>query len=454
MGSYYLSLMLLASTWYCLTTSHTLAENWPQFRGPNTDGVVTDAKLPVEWGPDKNVAWKTKLPGTGWSQPVVCGDKIFVTVAESDKQPKPDPQNNGPGFNSFTGFLFSSGLNPPESSYRWKVLCLYAGTGSVAWEQVAREGRPTMQVHANNTYASETPVTDGERLIAYFGMTGVYCYDLGGKLLWSKDLGAYPMQFGWGTGSSPTLFDDHVFIQCDNDKSSFLVALNKKTGGESWRVDRDEKSNWSTPYIWKNKLRTELVVAGGGEMRSYDPKTGALLWKMRGSGRTAITPVGDEELLYTDSQDRLSGGSGILAAVRPGGEGDISLEVNETTNQHVAWSVVLKGYRVASPLLYQNCLYALENHSGIIRCLDAKTGEENYRKRIDGASGFTASPLANNGKVFLLDQNCQTTIIESGPELQVVATNNLDEMCWGSPAIASGRLLIRTVDHLYAIGKE
>ena len=431
------------------------AEDWRQFRGAGASGVARDAKLPVEWAPNEHVAWRVKLPGIGWSQPITVGDKIFVTTAESDEQSRPDPKNRGPGMGGFASLFSGVGIKlaPPDVQYRWKVLCLDAAKGSVLWEQVAREGRPTMRTHANNTYASETPATDGERLVAYFGMAGVYCYDLSGKPLWSNDLGAYPMQFDWGTGSSPILFGDHVYIQCDNDEASFLVALHKQTGEEAWRIDRDEKSNWATPYIWKNKLRTELVTAGGNRMRSYDPKRGELLWEMTGSGRTASTPVGDEEMLYVDSYDRLTGNSGVFAAIRPGGAGDISLKPKESTNSHVAWSTRLTGYRIASPLLYNGCLYILEQ-SGVARCLDAVTGEEHYRKRVPGAKGFTASPVANGGKVFFVDGNCTTTVIDAGTELTVVATNELDEMCWASPAVSGDRLLLRTVDHLYCIGAE
>jgi outer membrane protein assembly factor BamB len=430
----------------------TLAENWNQFRGANMNGVAVDAALPIEWGPDKNIAWKVKLAGLAWSQPVVWGDRVFVTTAVTDAQSKPDPDNKGPGFSSFGGFLTSGGLHPPEAIYRWKVICLDAATGNAVWERVAREGRPTMQIHPNNTYASETPVTDGQRVIAYFGMTGVYCYDLDGSLLWSQDLGAFPMQFGWGTGSSPVLFGDCVYIQCDNDQASFLIALDKKTGTKVWRVERDEKSNWSTPYLWHNRLRTELIAAGGNKMRSYDPKSGELLWEMQGDGRTSITPVGDEELLYVDSADRLTGGSGVLTAIRPGASGRISLDSAASSESPVAWTKQLTGSRVASPLLYQDCLYLLENQNGVVRCLNATTGEENYRKRLPGATGFTASPVAANGKVYLLDQNGQTVVLEAGPKFQVVATNKLGQMCWGSPAVAGNRLLVRTVEHLYSIG--
>jgi outer membrane protein assembly factor BamB len=175
---------------------------------------------------------------------------------------------------------------------------------------------------------------------------------------------------------------------------------------------------------------------------------------MRASGRSATTPVGDDELLFVDSYDRLTGRSGILAAIRPGATGDISLKAKETTNSHVAWSVRLGGTRIASPLLCANCLYVLENGSGIVHCLNAQTGEEFYRERLPGAAAFTASPLANDGKIYCLDQNAMTTILEAGPELKVVAASSLDEMCWASPAVVGNRLLIRTVDHLYCIGDE
>jgi outer membrane protein assembly factor BamB len=286
-------------------------------------------------------------------------------------------------------------------------------------------------------------------------MTGLYCYDLAGNAQWTKDLGVFPTQYGWGTGSSPVLFGDRVFIQCDNDKSSFLVALDKKSGDELWRVERDEKSNWSTPYIWKNKIRTELVTAGGNQVRSYDPQTGDVLWLMKGSGRTATTPAGDDQLLFVDSYDRLTGGTGNLVAIRPGAAGEIAAPVNDARSEHVAWSVQVRGQRVASPVLYRNCVFVLEQNSGIVRCLNRDTGAEHFRKRLPEATGFTASPLANDGKIFCFDQSSRSMVIAAAPELNVLATNTLDgEMCWASPAVAGNRLLIRTVDHLYCIAHE
>jgi outer membrane protein assembly factor BamB len=433
------------------------AENWSSFRGPSGSGVVTGSGLPIEWTAEKQIRWKIRLPGTGWSQPVVWGDRVFVTTAQSDQQSRPDPNNWGPG-KGIAGLLShlsgrGVGGKPPDVQYRWQLLCLDAKTGNVLWERMIREGRPTIPIHTNNTYATETPAADGERVIAYLGMLGAWCYDHAGNLLWKRDLEAYPTQFDWGTGSSPVLFGDHVFIQCDNERASFIAALDKRTGDDVWRRDREERSNWSTPYIWKNELRTELVTTGGNRIRSYDPTTGKVFWEMQGSGRTSSTPVGDEQSLIVDSYDRLMGRSGTLAAIRPGASGDISLGEQETSNEYVAWSTQLSGQRVASPLLYRGCLYVAEQRSGIIHCLDAKTGQEHYSKRMPGAAGFTASPLASSGKVYFLDQNGTTTIVEAGAELKIASSSVLNEMCWASPAVVGDNLLVRTVDHLYCIGQ-
>lgn len=425
------------------------AENWPQFRG-DAGGVAAEAKLPVAWGADNHIAWKAKLPGVGWSQPVVWGDKVFVTAAESDDQAKPNPSQMGPGV-GLTGFL--TGMKPPDVNVRWKVLCLDAATGNVLWEKTARESRPPVHIHPNNTYASETPVVDAERVIADFGMAGVYCYDHAGNLLWNKDLGVYPIQFGWGTASSPLLVGDAAYIQCDNDQASFLAALNVKTGDVLWRVPRDELSNWSTPYLWTNKLRTELVTAGGQAMRSYDPRSGELLWEYTAQGRTATTPTGNEELLFVDSYDRLTGTTGVLSALRAGASGKVALEPGKQSNDIVAWSLPITGNRMASPLVYQDCLYVLEQRGGIVRCLDAATGKEHYRRRAQGASGFVASPVAADGRVYCVDQDGRTTVLEAGPKFKLISSNELGEMCWATAAVAGNRLLIRTVDHLYCVGE-
>jgi outer membrane protein assembly factor BamB len=244
-----------------------------------------------------------------------------------------------------------------------------------------------------------------------------------------------------------------VYFQCDNDQKSFLVAYDVKSGDERWRVDRDENSNWSTPLVWKNKVRTELVVAGGRRMRSYDPASGVLLWELTAAGRTATTPAGNEEMLFVDSYNRLTGVNGVVAAVRPGGSGDISPPEGEASSEFVAWTLPLAGARSASLLAYDGCVYVLDQGGGVARCLDAATGKLHYRKRIAGASGFVASPWASGGRVYLLDSSGRTSTIEPGPELHVLAASDLGEMCWGSPGVVGNRLLLRTVDSLYCIGQ-
>jgi len=500
------------------------AETWTQFRGPQASGVASSDNLPAEWSAEKNIEWKAEIPGVAWSQPVVWGEKIFLTTAITENQPKPRPQGAGgggfggrpgggfgrPGFGgrppegdeaprgdrpersggNFDGDRdrppqgdgaprgegrpggsrggpgggfgggpgggrggFGRGAAPPDAVYQWKVVCLDAKTGKLEWEELAHEGKPTIAIHRTNTYASETPITDGERLYAYFGMTGLYCYDLQGKKLWSKDLGSYPMMAGWGTGSSPVLEGDRLFVQCDNEEASFVVALDKKTGEELWRKKRDERSNWATPYVWKNKIRTELVT-GGGTMRSYDPATGELLWELGGmQGRCSATPVGDDELLYFGTGGGM-GGAGPLVAIRAGANGDITLGSGEKSSDSVAWMVSRGGPPMASPLLYDGNLYVLDQRGGIIACYDAATGKQHYKERLPGAKGFTSSPWAAEGKVFCLDEDGQTFVLAAGPELKVLATNKLDDMFWSSVSVAGNKLLLRGLDRLYCIGES
>src|SRR5438105_4115335 len=291
-----------------LITAAAQAGDWPQFRGPGGSGLVADAKLPTEWSAEKNIAWKAKLDGYGWSSPIVWGDKVFVTTAVTENQQKPSggpgggfgrpgggppgggqPKgDNPPGGGQPKGGRGPGGYGgmnrPPDKVFRFELYCLDRNTGKELWKKTAVEGKPRIPTQPSNTYASETPTTDGERIYAYFGMTGLFCFDMDGNQLWKQDLGAYPMQMGWGTGSSPALADGRLFVQCDNEEKSFIAALDAKTGKEIWREPRDERSTWATPYVWKNKQRTELVTAGSKKVRSYDPATGKLLWELGGVG--------------------------------------------------------------------------------------------------------------------------------------------------------------------------
>lgn len=432
--------------------SGTRAQHWPQFRGASGDGVARGSKHPDQWSASEHIAWKTPIDGIGWSQPVVWADKVFVTAAFAENAKRPRPGDWSPGEGGILSALFGGYKKPPDIEYQFQVHCLDLATGKSIWQKTAHTGKPRTRIHPNNSYATETPATDGEVLIAFFGMTGLYCYDLEGKQLWNKDLGSYPTQMDWGSASSPVIHGEWVYIQCDNDKSSFLVALDKTTGDEAWRAARSEKSNWCTPLVWKNTQRTELVVGGGGNMRSYDLATGKVLWEMAASGRCSASPVAVGDLLFVNSGDRLTGQRGLMAAIKPGGSGDISLLGDAASSDHVAWAIDLTGHRVASPVVAGGCLYLLEQQAGILRCLDAQTGKQHYRQRLPEATGLTASPWVKDDKVFCLDQSGQTFVLQAGPEYKLLGTNNLPgEMFWASPAIAGDSLLLRGADHLYCI---
>jgi outer membrane protein assembly factor BamB len=364
---------------------------------------------------------------------------------------------------------FGGMQKPPDAVYKLEVYCLDRTSGKVLWKQLAYEGKPRIPTQASNTYATETPITDGERIYAYFGMHGVYCYDLDGKLLWKKDLGSYPMALGFGTGSSPVLADGRLFIQCDNEQKSFLVALDVRTGAELWRIDRPERTGYSTPFIWKNEARTEVVCLGNSHVRSYDPATGKQLWELGGmTGQAKATPAAVAEFLYVGSGGGPGGGGGRggpggpgggftfnsnrpLFAVKAGASGDITLKGGATKNDGIAWYQAKAGPQTASPLLYKGYLYILDEHGGYLSCYDARTGEQAYKERLPGARGFTSSPWAADGKVFCLDDAGTTYVVPAGSTFKFLGKNTLDEMCWSSPAIAGHALFLRSVDHLFCI---
>jgi outer membrane protein assembly factor BamB len=356
----------------------------------------------------------------------------------------------GPG-----GFGRGGGGGAPTATYRWEVYCLDRGTGKVLWKQLALEGRPRIPKQASNTYATETPVTDGARVYAYFGMHGLFCYDFAGKLLWKKDLGAYATDAGHGTASSPALDSTRLFLQIDNEEKSFLVALDGKTGDELWRAARDERTNYSSPVVWKNKVRTELVTAGGNRVRSYDPVTGKVLWELAvGGGRCPASPVGDDERLYVGGGGGGRGGpggGGGLFAVRAGASGDLTLTRSETSNKGIDWSAARASVEGPSPLVYQGCLYVLSQNGGFLTCYDAKTGKQVYRERLPNAQGFWASPCAGDGKVFCLDTGGTTYVVQAGPEFKLLSRNKIEDQFWASPAVAGGALILRGVDNVYCL---
>ncbi len=434
-----------------LAASDACAEQWTQFRGSHMNGIAKSTH-PEQWNQTDNVVWSIDVPGEGWSCPVVWDDQLFLTAAvpvtaePEQASTKPEEYRGGGGRRR-------SDLT--QVSYRWQVICLDTKTGAELWRQTARQGRPTIPRHSSNSYATETPITDGQRVYAYFGMMGLYCYDMAGQLLWEKDFGSYEMRAGWGTSSSPVLFDDKLFLQIDNEQSSFLVAVDASTGQEVWRVDRDEKSQYSTPIIWRNSLRDELIV-GGMHYRSYDPETGALLWQLdMQKGRSSATPLAVGDRLYVGTELRNRGGAddggGFLFAIKPGGKGDISPAEDATQSDHVIWKIARSGIQMASPVLCDGHLYLLERNSGFLHCVNAETGQTAYRKRIPGARAFWSSPWANGDKLFCVDTSGTTYVLAAGEEFRLLGSNQIDEQTWATPAVAGGAIYFRTASRLYCI---
>lgn len=421
------------------------ADNWPQFRGADSRGVAEGDSLPVTWSSTKNVEWKTDLPGRGWSSPVVWGNKVFLTTAI----------NMGEGEKPKKGLYFGGNRPTPDTVHQWKVYCVDLETGEILWEDLVHEGKPTNAAHLKNSYASETPVTDGERLYVYFGNLGIYCYDMSGKRVWTKEATPNKMRFGWGTAASPVLHKDRLYIINDNDEQSYLMALDKKTGEEIWRADREEGSNWATPYIWENEKRTEIVTPGTDKVRSYD-LDGNLLWSLEGmSSITIALPYEHNGLLYVSS-GYVGSKMRPVYAIRPGASGDISLAEGETSNKWIAWAQTQAAPYNPSTIIYDDRLYVLYDRSAVA-CFEAKDGEVVYeRERLPRSSGFSASPWAYNGNIFCLNEDGVTFVLKAGDTFEIVETNRLaeDDMGMATPAIVGDRLLIRTAARLYSIRNQ
>jgi outer membrane protein assembly factor BamB len=420
-------------------------DNWPQFRGPGARGVADGATFPERWSATENIRWKTDLPGRGWSSPVVWGKHVFLTTVVNRGVSEP-PQKGL--------YLGGNRPQPPPSVHEWWVYGLDLESGKVRWKEKVQEGPPPSAIHIKNSYASETPVTDGERVYFYFGNIGVFAYDLDGKRVWSKAMEPHTTRYGWGTASSPALHGDRLYIVNDNEEKSFLLALDKRSGKELWRVARDEKSNWSTPFIWQNNLRAEIITTGSGKVRAYD-LDGKELWSLQGmSGITIATPFAGEGLLYISSGfvgSRLR----PVYAIRPGAGGDISLARPQTSNPFIVWCQWLAAPYNPSTLLYRDKLYVLLDR-GMLSAYDAKTGRAFFeRERIPQGGGFTASPWAANGSVFCLNEDGVTFVFRAGEKFELLHSNRLadDDMGMASPAIVGDKLLLRTSACLYCIAK-
>ncbi len=420
-------------------------EIWSGFRGPGSLGYAENENLPDKWTTTENVAWKRDIAGRGWSSPVVWNDRVFLTTVINTGEMEAPKKGL---------YIGGDRMKPPTSVHQWKVICLDLNSGEVRWEKQVHEGVPAASMHIKSSYASETAVTDGQRVVVCFGNLGLFCFDMEGNELWRRDITPRKTRAGWGTAASPVLHEGKVYYCYDNEEASFLQAIDAKTGTELWRKDRDEKSNWSTPLVWKNSQRTEIVTPGTGLVRSYDLE-GNLLWSLKGmSSITIATPFVSGDLLYLSSGYVIDPKRPIYA-IKPGASGDISLKDGESSNAFISWSQPKAAPYNPSTLVYRDRMYVLYDR-GTVACYDAKDGHEVYgMKRLTGSSAFTASPWAYNGKVFCLSEDGVTTVFKAGDEFELLHTNALaeDDMGMASPAIVGDLLLIRTSARIYCFRK-
>ena len=434
--------LALAGFFILVLAGATSADNdhWPQFRGARSDGLAEGATLPESWSSTENVVWKTDLAGWGWSSPVIWGNRLFVTAAVGE-QPREKLVIGG----------YPGGHVSATDEHRWMVYALDVETGKIVWEREVYKGVPPQPRHPRNSFASDTPVVDAERVYAYFADIGLFCLDHDGKPLWELRGESHPMRDGWGSGTAPVLHQDRLFIVNDNEKESFIFAVDKKTGKQLWRVARQERSNWSTPYLWQHDQRAEIVTIGTNRVRSYDPD-GKVLWELAGtSGLVSLMPLSKHGLLYVGAGYHY----GPLYAVRPGASGDISLKPGETSNQWIAWSQERGSSIHPNYLISDDRLFVLYD-AGLLICFNAKTGETIFpRQRLNTGGGrFYASPWAYNGKIFLMNEDGTTWVVQDGPKFELVRKNKLDDLTWATPAIARGSLFIRTYTGLTRLQKK
>jgi outer membrane protein assembly factor BamB len=450
---------------------HAEQTTWPQFRGPDANPVSDHPGLPDSWSTTENVEWVTEIPGVGWSSPVVWGDRVFLTSATSEKPLKP-PSLGVDFSNDYVAELAEQGKTeeevmelvtardielPDETKLVYHLFCLDLQSGEILWQRSFHEGPPPIGRHRKNSYTSETPVTDGRAVYLYVASLGLWAYDLEGKLLWHTPLEPHKVYLDFGGGASPALHDGTLFILSDNEEDSFIAAFDTKTGRRLWRTVRtglgteQSRSGWSTPYVWENEKRTEVVTTGPGWAIGYDLE-GAELWRMSGlSMMTIQSPFSADGLAYLTTGVARAEHKPV-AAIRPGASGDITPPDDGPPGAFVAWYDPKDGGTyLPTPVAYAGGLYLLSD-KGILTRLNAKTGERTYKKRIHRtARNFTASPWAYLGKIFCLNEEGDTYVIKAGEQFELLGVNSLNEFAMATPALVGGRLLLRTQGHLYSI---
>ena len=413
-------------------------KNWHHWRGPHATGVAVDANPPTTWSETENIRWKVTIPGTGHAVPIIWEDKIFIQTAIEGKEEKKESEDTNP----FSGF-FQRDSGP---KYKFDLIALNRSDGSVLWQKTLREISPHEGTHRDATYASNSPVTDGEYIYAYFGSRGLYCVDMMGNVKWEKDIGTMYKRNTFGEGSSPVLYGNTLVIVQDHEGDSFITALDKRTGDVLWKTDRNERTTWFSPIVVEQDGKPQVITTGTNRVRSYDLETGKLLWE--GDGLTANSipsPVAADGIAYLMSGFR---GSELRAVQLAKAMGDIS------GSEAIVWEHGRDTPYVPSPLLYGNILYFLKSNDGIISAFDTKTGKAYYGpKRLQGVSGVYASIVGAGDRVYIAGRNGTVNVVQHGPEFTIIAENTLDDSFNASPAVVGSELYLRGGQYLYCIAE-
>lgn len=441
-----LSLLILFSISHSFLQAQTsYNQQWPSFRGPLGCGFIENVSTPTTWNIDdsKTIKWKTSIPGLAHSSPVIWDNYMFITTAVNTSSSE-----------SLKIGLYGDIDEANDSQiHEFKVYCLDKHSGKIIWERVANKGIPKSRRHTKASQANCTPATDGKYLVVHFGSEGLYCYDFNGNLIWEKDMGllnpgwANTPGIEWGYSSSPVIFKNRIIVQCDIPKTPFIAALDLATGNEIWRTSRgDEAQTYSTPAIYSKDGKTQIVVNGYKHMGGYDFENGKEIWKLgEGGDIPTPTPVIANDLIYLNSAH---GKYSPIFAVRPDATGDITLAPDSTKNESIVWSIKRGGAYMQTPLIYQGYLYNLQVN-GQLTCFNAMTGEVKYKESLKEA--FTASGIAADGKLYFSSEEGNIYVVKAGPEFQLLAKNEMKDVCMATPAISGNTLFFRTQHFLIAV---
>ncbi|HKS09938.1 MAG TPA: PQQ-binding-like beta-propeller repeat protein [Pyrinomonadaceae bacterium] len=415
--------------------------HWPQWRGPFFNGMAR-GDAPTVWSDTKNIKWKAEIPGRGFSTPVMWGDRIFLTTAIPSGKPAAEAAP-APAEGRRAG-----GGAGPLVEHKFEVLCLDRKTGKLLWQRTAKVATPHEGYHrAYGSFASNSPITDGRYVYAFFGSRGLFVYDFNGKLIWEKDFGVQmKMRLAFGEGAAPLLSKDQLFLVFDHEAGSFMVAIDKRNGKELWRSQRDEPSSWSTPLAIEHNGRTEIIVPATNKVRSYDARNGKILWESAGLGSNVIpVPVYHNGTVVVMSGHR----DPKLMAIKLGKEGDL------TNSDAIAWSHTRGVAYTASPVLYDNKLYIVTDN-GMVSAYNASTGEPFYAQtRLPKGYNLKASPVGANGKLYLATEDGDVVVLKMGEKFEVLSVNTLEDQVFiATPVIADGEIYLRSQNTLFCISEK